>query len=151
MLDVVAQLLSAKAKVEQTPGASVTISLDLRDPNTQKLAAFAKKLMLPTTKIHASGLVTKTGIAIPERADEFIEALRKVVGDEIMDDLATDLNAQIQLEQGKVRREAISDTLHSTKAMGTVFDGILRDDFLRGDADVTTLGNMVGEMLESSE
>jgi hypothetical protein len=103
MLELVQQLMVAKADAQANPGASVTISLDLSDPNVQKLAEFAKKLMLPTTKIHASGLMTKTGMDIPERAEDFITALRKTVGDEIMNELADDLTAQIAIEkQGQV-------------------------------------------------
>ncbi len=83
------------ARAHEHPGASVTISLDLNDPNAQKLAKLAKKLMLPTMKIHTSGLVTKTGMKIPDNTDEFIEEIRKVVGDEIMADLGNDLRRQI--------------------------------------------------------
>jgi hypothetical protein len=148
MLDLVGQLLSAKAHVEKNPGASVTISLDLNDPNARKLAEFAKKLMLPTTKIHASGLVTKSGMAIPERADEFIAALRGVVGDEIMDDLATDLAEQVRLQNQQSDRSMAENLVGSPQAMGRAFDGILRNEQLRGGADVESLGNMVQELLK---
>lgn len=94
MLDFVQKLITAKDQVEQNPRAKVTISLDLNDPNAKKLAALAKKLMLPTTKVHGSGLVTKTGMHIAENAEVFIEELRKLVGNEVVDDLRDDLIAQ---------------------------------------------------------
>jgi len=100
LLEIVKKLLAAKKKVQETPGASVTISLDLRDPDVQKLSKFAKKLLLPTTVIRDSGLVTQQGMpATPERADAFIEELRKIVGDAIMNELSDDLRRQIETQQ----------------------------------------------------
>ena len=98
MLEAVQQLMAAKAQVQANPGASVTVSLDLDDPKAQTLIKFAKKLMLPTTKIRASGLTIKTGMEISENADEFIEELRKIVGDEVMDELSEDLLQQMAID-----------------------------------------------------
>jgi hypothetical protein len=101
VLDLVQKLITAKDHVEQNPGAKVTISLDLNDPKAKKLAALAKKLMLPTTKVHGSGLVTRTGMHVTENAEVFIEELRKVVGDEIVDDLRDDLLAQFNATKSR--------------------------------------------------
>jgi len=100
MLDLVQTLLVAKEQAQET-GASVTISLSLDDPRAKKLVAFARKLMLPTTRIRDSGLVTTTGIASAETTDEFLGKLRQVIGDELFSELMNDLGGQIEIAKGK--------------------------------------------------
>lgn len=103
MLDIIKDLLATKAKVQESPEASVTISLDLSDPKVKKLSKFAKKLLLPTTIVRTSGLTTQQGMpTTPERTDAFIEELRKVVGDAIMAELSDDLRRQMESQQNKV-------------------------------------------------
>jgi hypothetical protein len=103
VLDIIKDLLAAKAEVQKNPEASVTISLDLRDPKVQKLSKFAKKLLLPTTVVRSSGLTTQQGMpTTPERTDAFIEELRKIVGDAIMNELSDDLRQQFEAQQNKV-------------------------------------------------
>ena len=149
MLDIVQQLVAAKLQVQANPGASITVSLDLNDPNVQKLAKFAKKLLLPTTKIHASGLVTKTGVEIPERAEDFVDALRKVVGDEIMDELQGDLNAQLAVKQQTQDTATLKDSFADPITMGGLVDGLLHSEHLReglASGDVEKVGNMAEAM-----
>lgn len=131
MLGFIEQILKAKLAVERGDAPQVTISLDLNDPKAQRLATLAKKLLLPTTKIHKSGLVTKTGAVLPGRAEEFIETLAKEVGDDVMRDLLLDLRAQ-QEAQGvatakKVKKSLVSDA----QAVAAVTKGMLTDEQLR--------------------
>jgi len=123
MLDIIGQLLKAKSDVESGKTPQVTISLDLNDPRAQKLSELAKKLMLPTTKIHTSGLITSTGMPIPERTGEFIEALRKEFGDELVGSLIGDLNAQMLVK----RTNEITEMASSTDALANIATTLIGD------------------------
>lgn len=109
MLDLISQLVAAKAYVQENPGAQVTVSLPLDDPRAQKLLSFAKKLMIPTVKIRASGLTTRTGIDNPGNAEEFLAALRQALGDELYCDLMQDLGGQLALLRDKQTESITSD------------------------------------------
>ena len=149
MLDIVQQLIDAKLQAQENPGASVTISLDLNDPDVQKLAKFAKKLMLPTTRIRKSGLVTKTGMAIPERAEDFIDALRKLVGNEIIEELQDDLSAQLAVQQRQQDQAVLADSLNEPASAAKMLDGALHNASFRSamaPGQAEKFGNMTQAM-----
>jgi hypothetical protein len=97
MFDVLLKGL-IEAQLGETAGEvpSVTVSIDLSTPQGVRLAELAKKLLIPTTKRHASGLEIKTGMQIQEAADDYLEALRQEFGDELMQELADNLRGQQQ-------------------------------------------------------
>lgn len=132
MFDILQGLVSAKQHVQENPGASVTISLPLDDPRAQLLAKFARKLMIPTTKIRASGLTTRTGIASPNNAVDFLEELRKTVGDELFNELMTDLGGQVELSRQQKVDTAMSSPGFLANAVHTMGkSGLLADLPLR--------------------
>lgn len=127
MLNILGKLLQAKSDVEAGVVPKVTISLDLNDPRAERLSKLAKKLMLPTTKIHTSGLITNTGMVIPGRASEFIEMLRKEIGDDIMNELAGDLDAQIVAKQISDSETLVSDIANDATAVSSLTTALIKD------------------------
>lgn len=109
LISFIQDLVSAKQDVQRNPGASVTISLPLDDSNSQQLAAFARKLMIPTVKIRQSGLTTRTGIEHSGNAEEFLAELRKVIGEELFTDLMSDLGGQLAIIQEQEDDQTVSD------------------------------------------
>ena len=138
MLDFVSQLIDAKQKVQEDPTISVTISLPLDDPRAQKLAAFARKLMIPTTKIHASGLTTQTGIDYEANSQEFLEELHKTLGEELYAELMTNLGGQAELSRLHQTQKAVADpsflpsAVHELGRAGLLADFPLRDRLVNG-------------------
>jgi hypothetical protein len=147
MLDLVQQLIAAKQKVQEDPDATVTISLPLDDPRAQKLVGFARKLMIPTTKIRASGLTTQTGIDCSDNSLEFLEELRKTLGDELYEELMADMGGQIELNRAMRDEQATSDpgflasAVHALGEQGALADMPKRE----------TLVNMADELLRKAE
>jgi len=153
VLGLLEKILQAKAAVESGDAPHVTISLDLSDPRAQRLAELAKKLLLPTTKIHKTGLTTKTGMIIPERAEEFIEVLRREVGDEVMDDLASDLRAQIQARQRNTASGLGKQLVSDPGAIAATTKSLLSEESFRdalSPSEKTAFGN-IADALERGE
>ena len=117
MLDLVQQIINAKRRVQEDPDATVTISLPLDDYRAETLLKFARKLMIPTTRIHESGLTTQTGISRASNTEEFLIELNKTLGDELYYELMVDLKGQLGIAKDNREEQISSDPSFLPKAI----------------------------------
>lgn len=117
MIDLVQQLVNAKQRVQEDPDATVTISLPLDDHRAQALLKFARKLMIPTTKIHPSGLTTRTGVDHSSNTEEFLVELNKTLGDELYYELMSDLDGQLDIARDGRDNRVTSDPAFLPRAI----------------------------------
>lgn len=125
MFGFVEKLIQAKLAVDRGETPSVTLSLDLSTPEGQRLAALAQRLLIPTTKHHKSGLVTKTGISNPDASQEFFEQVRCAVGDEVFFEVMNNLRQQQALQSKAVTSAAGADLLSGASTTGDAIQSFL--------------------------
>jgi len=153
MLDVIGKLLAARMQVANGDAPSVTISLPLDDPRSQKIKEIAQKLLIRKTTIRKSGLQTTTGLECPDNADRFLKSLREELGDELMGEIETDLLAQIKLKQSTAISDVKKTVLDQGQGTGQIFDEILRSTGFKDQippGQVEKMGNLAQELLKKN-
>lgn len=153
LLPFIRDIIAARNAITSGKQASVTISIPINSPSASRLAELAQKLLIPTTTIRNSGLATKTGMVIPESTDAFISALRQEVGDDIMNELESDLRSQIAAE--KLTNIAAIDTATSNnpKFVGSLIQDGLSNEKFRSNMNTSRIAELhnISEALKSDK
>lgn len=129
------ELFKARMSLLKGEAPSVTISLDLNDPKSRKLAEIAKKMLIPTTRVYNSGITTKTGVDSKEMALEFIEILHKELGQDLINELLKDLENQTKLKQLGQVSEGNQELFSNPNMFGQMIESYLQDEQSREPFD----------------
>ena len=136
MLDLIGQMFGAS---QQGGEQSITFSIPKDHPHADKLLKLSQ--VLSGQRQLPGGIIIQEGITRPDASDQFLNALREALGNEIFDELMAEFDRRRQANEDKTLLQA---------GRSVVGDPITRSTFLHAFGAMGALGQMPADARQSA-